>query len=605
MNPLQRCFFLILTVVNGRLAQGATESVGTSSVSATPPDGEPFSSATPAPSGTEAVNSTGVEVPAVRAVNSTVNTALSASEAPTAATEAPAATTVQPAVSPQACLCDLSPDFCDIGCCCDTADCGVANLSTVFTGCPQRAISGVCVEKWLMFRANVDSSLISETNSLFCVRPADNTTQSPPAQLQYPTLGDSYHFSPQESTAMGHSRGFYMVDDVIQTYFSSLSVRGLLRQPSPGVAASAFCVNRNPAKFLRSGSLSCTRMVTPQLCTTDPSLSAHSYFSDLHLIKIPKAEMAPVSDFLIPVTNLSVWPSPTLQNNSCINAVQKVKFVILYTGRGELTSATIDVVLGNVDLNQLLLQTHSIDFQLTTPSPAPAGLNPAVGLKVGSPLIGRFLKEVMPLTSLVVSQGGDCSSDLSTRAPILFTHNTITGCTFNSPASNCSELRSQIYGILRGLATPDEIAMSSDSQPEWTRVITQECPVSMQEACESGCVLPHSLSIQVLWARQGLLDLPQNYILGARYLFQCQNFKCPLLSPLTLTTRVIFADCTVYPEPPRGLSQPHWKFPFGFFTRGTAELDGHVINSSSTEKVTWSLMLFAVMLLTGLEFLCR
>lgn len=102
MNPLQRCFLLlILTVVNGRLADGATESVGTSSVSATLPDEESFSSATPAPSGTEAVNSTGAEVPAVRAVNFTVNTTLSESEAPTVATEAPAATTVQPAVSAQ------------------------------------------------------------------------------------------------------------------------------------------------------------------------------------------------------------------------------------------------------------------------------------------------------------------------------------------------------------------------------------------------------------------------------------------------------------------------------------------------------------------------
>lgn len=165
--------------------------------------------------------------------------------------------------------------------------------------------------------------------------------------------------------------------------------------------------------------------------------------------------------------------------------------------------------------------------------------------------------------------------------------------------------------------------------------------VPSQETCESGCVLPHSLSIEVLWARLGPLDLPQNYILGARYLFQCQNFKvcslhltffsffltdlpltflssclhflfsfspqCPLSSSLALTTRVTFADSTVYPEPPRGLPQPFWKFPFGFFTRGSAELDGHIImnSSSSTEKVTWSLMLLTVMSLTGLEFLCR
>lgn len=77
-------------------------------------------------------------------------------------------------------------------------------------------------------------------------------------------------------------------------------------------------------------------------------------------------------------------------------------------------------------------------------------------------------------------------------------------------------------------------------------------------------------------------------------------------SPIALTTEVTFVDATVYPDPPRGAPQPQWKFPFGFFTRGTAELDGHnVFISSGTEKVTWSLMLFTVMLLTGLEFFTR
>lgn len=63
--------------------------------------------------------------------------------------------------------------------------------------------------------------------------------------------------------------------------------------------------------------------------------------------------------------------------------------------------------------------------------------------------------------------------------------------------------------------------------------------VPSQETCESGCVLPHSLSIEVLWARLGPLDIPQNYILGARYLFQCQNFK---VCSLHLTFFSVFSD---------------------------------------------------------------
>ncbi|KAM8729188.1 tectonic-3-like [Acanthopagrus schlegelii] len=607
MNSRQWCRAVqIYLVLCGRLANAATESGVTSTVNST---GEAVSSPTPAPGGTEAVDSASVgptEAAALNFTQDSPNTTLAVSEAPTVATEEPPATTAQPLVTSEGCLCDLTPDFCDIGCCCDVVDCGIANLSTVFTGCPQIPISGVCIEKWLMFRANVDSSLITVTDSLFCVRTEEKVPQSLPALPQYPALGDSYHFSPPAPTSIGHSRGFYRVDDVIQTYFSSSSVRGLLRQPSPGAAAAAFCVNRNPAKFMRSVSLSCVRMLTPQSCTTDPSLSALSYFSDLSLIKVPVVETALVSDFLVPVTPLSEWPEPSKQNNSCVNVVKKVEFIIGYNSRGELMNATVNMVLADVDPSQLLLQTHSVQFQLVASSPSSRGPVPSVGLRAGSPVIGRFAGEVKPLRTMGVSPSGECSSDTSRRAPILFTHNTITGCTFRSPSGDCSELRSQIYGILQGLATPDVIAMNWGSQTDWTRVITQECPVSMQETCESGCILPNSLSIQMLWARQGLLDLPQKYILGGKYLFKCKKFKCPMTSPIALTTEVTFADITLYPEPPRGSPQPDWKFAFGFFTRGTAELDGHfIVNSSDVEKVTWSLMLFTIMLLTGLEFFTR
>ncbi|XP_037546949.1 tectonic-3 [Nematolebias whitei] len=586
----------------GRLAVAATES-GTASTSLPTTEGS-SSSATPAPGGTGATQKATLH-PALVTMVTTVDltvTATPVSEAPSAATEAPSSTTVKTVLSTEGCLCDLTPDFCDIGCCCDTADCDVANLTTVFTGCPQGRPTGVCVDKWLVFRANVDSSLVSVTDTSFCVQPEVGVPQSLPALLKYPALGDSYHFAPAGHTYIKHSRDFYRADDVIQVFFSNSSARSLLRQPSPG-AASAFCFNRNPAKFLRSSSLSCSRVVTSQSCDTDPSLSARSYFSDMNLIKIPTAQVVIPSDFLIPVTPQAEWPSPAKQNNSCLNVVKKVEFIIGYTGRGELSYATINVELTASTLDQLLLQTHSVRFQLIPSRPIPETIIPSAGLRVGSPVTGRFDGEVQPLTLLGLSQGGECSSDPSGRAAVLFPHNSITGCTFTSSASNCTKLRSQIYGILQGPAAPDVIAMNSGSQPDWTRVIRQECPLSSQETCDSGCLLPQSLYVQVLWARQGFIDLPQKYILGGQFLFHCQKVKCPLSSPLVLTTKVAFIDTTVYPKPPRGLPQPHWKFPFGFFTRGAAELDGHVVpDSSGAEEVTRSLMLLTVLLI-GLELL--
>ncbi|XP_061665711.1 tectonic-3-like [Syngnathoides biaculeatus] len=510
---------------------------------APPTDGQPVSSATPSPGVTEGLKTT-TPVPGT---NDSVNVTGEGSGNPFESTPSPTTNTGQFVRLPEACVCDLTPNFCDIGCCCDTADCGVADLTTVFTGCPQKAASGVCIEKWLMFRANVDSSLVSVTESLFCVQSAVEHVEVPTVPLELPVLGDSYHFSPPQPISVGHSRHFYRADDVIQTVFTKSSVRGLLRQPSPGVAGAS-CLSRNPARFLRSESLSCTRMVTPQSCTQDPNLSAHSYFTDLRLIKIPKPAEEQVSDILIPITPLSDWPAPKEQNNLCVNVAKKVEFVIVYTSRGELASATVNVVLADVKMNQLLHQVHSVQYKLGTPRPSPMPTIPSVGLRVGASVLGGYNGQVKAVTIMGVPQAGECSADPATRTNILFTYNTITGCVFSSPSRNCTELRSEIDSILLGDAVPDVIAMSSGSQPDWTRVLEQECPVSLEETCDTGCTLPHLLSVQVLWARMGLLDLPQSYILGVKYVFRCRRFQCPLPSTVILTTEVAFADMTVYPK---------------------------------------------------------
>lgn len=548
-----------------------------------------ISSATVAP----VINVTGEDFTSSPTENGTVDTSLAPS------TDAP---TLPPLVS-QGCLCDLTPDFCDIGCCCDTEDCGVANLSTVFSSCPQKAISGVCVEKWLMFRANVDSSLVTVTDSLFCVQTADKSVPITETALNYATLGDSYHFAPSEPEQITSTftRDFYLVDDVILTYFFKTSARGVLRQPSPG-EASVLCMNRNPAKFLRSSTSSCSREVTRQSCTTDPALNAQVYVYDLSLIKHPILETDPVTDLLIPVTPSSVWPAPSKENNSCINVVKKVEFVIEYTEQGEILSAKVNIAFANVDLEQLFLQTHSTRFELIqSTNPASRQQSPAVGLKPGSPVIGRYYNDVKPLTVIGISQIGECSSDPSTKKPVLFGFNSLRGCTFSSAFQNCSDLRAEIYDALRGVAVPDFVAMNSGTQAAWTRVITEECPVEAEEDCDPGCTLPHTLSVQVLWARQGLLELPQNFILGVKYMFHCSTYKCPLITPLVLSTQVTFVDTTLYPEPPRGAPQLQWKYPFGFFSRGLDELDGHILsNSGGSLKVTWTLIMSTMLLVSSI-----
>ncbi|RXN06482.1 tectonic-3 isoform X3 [Labeo rohita] len=198
-----------------------------------------------------------------------------------------------------------------------------------------------------------------------------------------------------------------MVDDIILTYYGRTSMVSTLRQPSPGPTSSA-CINHNPARFLRSSSLSCSRAVTACSCVDDSSLNALTYYTGFSLLRSPSTQVENMPELVIPISMVSDWPEPRHQNGSCLNVVSKVEYVIKYTSKGEIAEATLNIELMNTTADTQLLQKHVVIFQ---------------------------------------------------------------------------------------------------------------------EACETGCLLPVSLSVQVLWAQRGLSALPQNHILGAKFIFGCQKFK--------------------------------------------------------------------------------
>ncbi|XP_051969232.1 tectonic-3-like [Xyrauchen texanus] len=484
--------------------------------------------------------------------------------------------TILPITNLTDCPCDVTPDFCDIGCCCDVIDCGLLNLSSVFNGCSQDTRSGVCLESWLMFRANIDPALVTLKGNLFCVQREEELqsgTQTSSAVSQSSPL---YPLSVRDPTAFNrHKYNFYKVDDIILTYYNSTSIVSTLRQPSPGPATST-CVNRNPARFLRSSSLSCSRMVTARSCVDDSSLNAQNYYTDFSILKVPRAQMENRAE-LIPLSTVRDWPEPHEQIGLCLNVVSKVEYAIKYTGKGEIVQATVNIELMNTSTDTQLLQKHTVVFELATPTPPVATPTPSLfpeGLKPGSPVIGWFAEKAQPLTVMGLSEDGGCSAGLTTRPAVLFKQNTMTGCTFRSSSSECAVLRAELLGVLTGAAVPDLLSMTAGSQTDRTQVITEDCSVPASgEVCETCCLLPVSLSVRVLWAQTGLRALPQNHILGAKYIFSCQRLKCPLRSFVPVTIDVTFSEATVYPESPRGEPQPEWKFPFDFFSRGAGEFD--------------------------------
>lgn len=102
MNYHQWCLSVqIFIVLCGRLTYAATESATgfASTINVSPTNGEPLSSATPPPGGTEAVDPASVGTTEAVTLDSTAAVTLTVSEAPTMVTEEPPATTTQPVVT--------------------------------------------------------------------------------------------------------------------------------------------------------------------------------------------------------------------------------------------------------------------------------------------------------------------------------------------------------------------------------------------------------------------------------------------------------------------------------------------------------------------------
>uniref|UniRef100_A0A3B5L0M6 Tectonic-1-3 N-terminal domain-containing protein n=1 Tax=Xiphophorus couchianus TaxID=32473 RepID=A0A3B5L0M6_9TELE len=141
---ISRLNSLHVLLLCGRLALSATDIGVTDSTISSQTNGGPFGSPTPTYGVGEQTHPVSRGGSSVAPVTEGVTGASSVAPVIEGVTGASSVAPVTPSVTGATeeatlyptlvCLCDLTPDFCDIGCCCDTADCDVANLSTVFTG---------------------------------------------------------------------------------------------------------------------------------------------------------------------------------------------------------------------------------------------------------------------------------------------------------------------------------------------------------------------------------------------------------------------------------------------------------------------------------------
>uniref|UniRef100_A0A3B5A843 Tectonic family member 1 n=1 Tax=Stegastes partitus TaxID=144197 RepID=A0A3B5A843_9TELE len=277
----------------------------------------------------------------------------------------------------------------------------------------------------------------------------------------------------------------YLFGDVMLRVGDS-GQRGMFWLPAPGVTAD--CVDNSPAAFLKDQSSRCSRrVVLDQDCSSLPALSVDTYTNiQLFAGKDVDAAVVPVEVASVILqstdgtqTELQISAgknlSPVLLRPSlCANVVLKVVYVMKYNPGGEIVNATASVVLGFVSEDMLPLeQEFHITYVQEDGGEATVRYSGNPGYVVGLPLvsgtktadgIARSVEPTDTLSLLHSAEDQDCLQGPHRRSPVLFGHNSVSGCTLRlKDAENCSLVSHLLLNVLRRPNYPQYVASFGNS----------------------------------------------------------------------------------------------------------------------------------------------
>ncbi|KAB1255741.1 Tectonic-1 [Camelus dromedarius] len=355
----------------------------------------------------------------------------------------PAPTTLRPALSPRPpetsraprpfsgprptpvtdvaalCVCDLSPENCDVNCCCDP-DCSSTDFS-IFSACSIPVVMGdsqFCSQKAAIYSLNFTADppqrifkLVEQINpSIFCIH---ITNYKPALSFINPEVPDENNFDKLMKTSDGFSlnaesdASFTDKPDAPNSakyellsgscnffllFFFSFFLLGMLRFP-------AFLVNQ---------AVKCTRSISLEQCEEIETLSM-AYYSSPKILRVPNSGTKGFFTLQVPITVQSiVFRSlnktltrledtdvlrqvlvETGQVQVCTNVVLEVKYSLTYTDAGEVVQADLSLLLGAVSSAMVpLQQKFEIYFIQQNTKPVPLSGNP--GYVVGLPLAAGF-----------------------------------------------------------------------------------------------------------------------------------------------------------------------------------------------------------------------
>nr|XP_006204910.1 tectonic-1 isoform X1 [Vicugna pacos]XP_015095226.1 tectonic-1 isoform X1 [Vicugna pacos] len=506
------------------------------------------------------------------------------------------------------CVCDLSPEQCDVNCCCDP-DCSSTDFS-IFSACSIPVVMGdsqFCSQKAAIYSLNFTADppqrifkLVEQINpSIFCIH---ITNYKPALSFINPEVPDENNFDKLMKTSDGFSLNAesdvsftdkpdapnsakYEYGVCLQTSDS------FLRFPSP--LTSSFCSDNNPAAFLVNQAVKCTRSISLEQCEEIETLSM-AYYSSPKILRVPNSgTKVPITVQSIVFRSLNKTLTrledtdvlrhvlvETRQVQVCTNVVLEVKYSLTYTDAGEIVQAALSLLLGAVSSAMVpLQQKFEIYFIQQNTKPVPLSGNP--GYVVGLPLAAGFQPQkgsgiiqstnrYGQLTILRSTTEQDCLAVEGIRTPVLFGYNMQSGCKLRlTGAVTCRLVAQKVQSLLKGQGFPDYVAPFGNSRAQdvldWVPVhfITRTSHV------KDSCQLPVALAIEVKWTKYGSLLNPQAKIVNVTANLISSSFpetNSGNERTILISTAVTFVDVSAPAEAGfRARPAINARLPFNFF----------------------------------------
>ncbi|XP_042070374.1 tectonic-1-like, partial [Haplochromis burtoni] len=297
--------------------------------------------------------------------------------------------------------------------------------------------------------------------------------------------------------------------------------------------------------------------------------------------------------------------SPVLINPTlCGNVVLKVLYVIKYNPQGKIENATVSVVLGFVTEAVLHLEQ---EFQVTYIQADGGDVNVHYsgnpGYVVGLPLtcnvlmfsknqdlsitflstgIVRSIDLRDALSLLLSTEDQDCLQGPHQRSPVLFGHDSVSGCLLRlEDGVNCTIVSQELLGILRGFNYPYYVASFGNSRLDnlldWVQIKTNFNPTVSE--VKQGAQYLTMITVIALsdesdalnkWTNYGSFVNPQAQIVSIKEVIQSNTSSLTLLSRgssvLPIRSSVAFIPVSAAALPGyRATPTINAKLPFDFF----------------------------------------